>query len=179
MLEKIKIVGPQKEENDDLKRIRLLDFLHQNNNYIWKDHEIEKYVREIQNYMRIVKMTVESGIFLELHNISNTVDHYFPSYGNVQYPNLADMNNMLEKRIILNLQDKLSPELRSICRKAQSERISRRTPEGLPFLVPSKKPFSQLHVVYDLDCSGIGRMKSLKHHAKMSFIYGFILFGLV
>ncbi|CAO1442648.1 unnamed protein product [Diamesa serratosioi] len=178
MLEKIRIVAPQKEKNDDLKRIRLLDFLHQNDKYIWKEEEVKRYVKITKDYMKEIKMIAESAIFLELHHIGHTVDHYFPSYGNLPFPTLDDMNSMLEKRIILNLQDKLSPDLGAICRKAQSEHITRRAPEGLPFLVPSKEPFSPLHIVYDLDCSGIGKVKNLKDHAKMSFIYGFILFGL-
>lgn len=180
MLEKIKLSSPEIEVNDDLRRIRLLEFLHQNNGFIWKDHEIEHYVARTQTYMREIKKIVESGMFLEIHNISNTVDYYFPTYGNVPFPTLADMNKMLENRITLNLQEKLSPELRAICNKALSEMITRRVPEGVPFLLSSKKSFSQLHVIYDLDCSGIGIMKGgFKRHTKLSLLYGLILFGLV
>ncbi|CAO1438365.1 unnamed protein product [Diamesa tonsa] len=179
MLEKIKLHAPEIEEDDDLRRIRLLEFLHQNNRFIWKDHEIEHYVARTQTYMREIKSTVESGMFLEIHNISNTVDYYFPTYGNGPLPTLMDMNKMLENRITLNLQDKLSPDLRAICNRALSEMITRKVPDGVPFLLASKKSFSQLHVIYDLDCSGIGVMKGgLKHQTKMSLLYGFLLFGL-
>lgn len=180
MLEKIRLNAPQKEIDDDLRKIRLLDFLHQNNKFIWKDHEIEHYVARTQTYMREIKRTVEAEMFLEIQKIGNTVDFYFPTYGKAEFPTLVDMNKMLENRITLNLQDKLSPELRAICNKALSEMITRKVPEGVPFLLPSKKLFSQLHVIYDLDCSGIGTIKvGLKHQTKMSFLYGFILFGLV
>lgn len=180
MLEKIRINAPEKDENDDLIKVRLLDFLHQNYKFIWKDHEIEQYVVRIQTYLSEMQRIVEAGLVQEIQNIGSTIDYYFPTYGTVPFPHLMDMNKMLENRITLNLQDKLSPELRTICNKALSEMITRKTPEGLPFLNPSKKSFSQLHVIYDLDCSGIGVVEGgLEKQLNMSFLYGLLSFGLV